>query len=209
MSPRVPTLYRILAVSTVVGWAWSAQAQTRSPFLPPTASGPAAPTQNASLEFRGFIETSEGMQFRIYNPAKKSGIWVRLNERNDDWNVLVKQHDGGQNTLTVEHGGRTLTLAGREAKVVSAGNAAQAMPPPPPQQAQPSNVAPAVTQTVVVNPTPADEQKRLEAVASEVARRRALREQASQTMSQPAPQQAQPQQPTNARGPQPNQTIRR
>jgi hypothetical protein len=37
----------------------------------------------------------------------------------------------------------------------------------------------AVAQSVVLNPTPADEQRRLEAVAAEVRRRRALREQAS------------------------------
>jgi len=60
-------------------------------------------------------------------------------------------------------------------------------PPPPPGAPGPApavNVAPAVTQSVVVNPTPADEQRRLEAVAAEVARRRALREQASQQVSQ-------------------------
>jgi hypothetical protein len=60
---------------------------------------------------------------------------------------------------------------------------------------------------VVVNPTPADEARRLEAVASEVARRRALREQASQQMGQsppmPAPQpQVQPQ-PAQPRSPMP------
>jgi hypothetical protein len=40
-------------------------------------------------------------------------------------------------------------------------------------------VSNAITQSVVANPTPADEQRRLEAVAAEVRRRRALREQAS------------------------------
>ena len=41
-----------------------------------------------------------------------------------------------------------------------------------------------MTQAVVLNPTPADEQRRLDAVAAEVARRRALREQATQQLSQ-------------------------
>jgi hypothetical protein len=40
---------------------------------------------------------------------------------------------------------------------------------------------------VVLNPTPADEARRLEAVASEVARRRAMREQASQQVNQGMP----------------------
>jgi len=58
--------------------------------------------------------------------------------------------------------------------------AAPAAPPPSVAPAGPAiTVTPAVTQTVMVNPSPADEQRRLEAVAAEVNRRRALREQAS------------------------------
>jgi hypothetical protein len=103
--------------------------------------------------------------------------------------------------------------------------------PPPVLTPAPTNVSPAVTQAVVLNPTPADEQRRLDAVAAEVARRRALREQATQQINQgvapqlsipqpiqqqrtlqPQQQQQQPQgayQPINgpggqrARGPQP------
>ena len=118
-----------------------------------------------------------------------------MNERNPDFDVLAKQHDGDHKSLTIEHGGKIITLAERESKVVSSGSAAQAMPQPQPvPAAQPANVAPAVTQTVVLNPTPADEQRRLEAVASEVARRRALREQATQQITQGnAPQVAVPQ----------------
>jgi hypothetical protein len=140
------------------------------------------------------METSEGILYRIHDPVKKTGTWVKLNERNADFDVLAKQHDNGQKTLTIEHGGKTLTLAERESKVVSSGAAAAAMPPPvavPPVQ---TNVPAAVTQAVVLNPTPADEQRRLDAVAAEVARRRALREQATQQMNQGvAPQVAVPQ----------------
>jgi hypothetical protein len=100
---------------------------------------------------------------------------------------VVKQHDAAQDTLTIEHQGRPHTLALRRAKVVSAGSAPAMMPQPPMAPPPPSNVAPAVTQSVVLNPSPADEQRRLEAVAAEVARRRALREQATQQVSQGVP----------------------
>ena len=53
-----------------------AQGSARSPFLPPQASGPAAPTQGAPIEYRGYMVTAEGMQFRIYDPAKKAGTWI-------------------------------------------------------------------------------------------------------------------------------------
>ena len=172
--------------------------------------------------------------YRIYDPAKKAGTWVKANERNPEFEVVVKQHDNDQKTLTIEYQGKTLTLAERESKVVSSGAPVQPMPAPvAPVQ---SNVSPAVTQTVVLNPTPADEQRRLDAVAAEVARRRALREQASQQINpgatpqlnvpQPVPVPVQPQgnyqpvpqrnyvQPMNqgnqpGRGPGPNNTRQR
>jgi hypothetical protein len=170
----------------------NAQLAAKSPFMPPQTAANATPTAGAPLEFRGYMETGEGIQYRLYDPAKKIGTWVKLNEKNSDFDLVVKQHDNSQKTLTIEHQGKTLTLAEREAKVVSSGAAAQAIPPPiAPVQ---SNVSPAVTQAVVLNPTPADEQRRLDAVAAEVARRRALREQATQQINQGvAPQTNMPQ----------------
>lgn len=185
MLRRFLSLCRLAATGAALMAAVRAGAQlaANSPFLPPPTGGPAAPTAGATLEFVGYIETPEGIQYRLYDPAKKTGTWVKLNERNPDLDVRVKQHDGNHNTLTVEHQGRTLTLAERESKVLSSGNAVQPMPLPAPVPVAAAMPA-AVTQPVVVNPTPADEQRRLEAVAAEVARRRALREQASQQMNQ-------------------------
>ncbi|MDO8538989.1 MAG: hypothetical protein Q7S40_01000 [Opitutaceae bacterium] len=174
-----------------------AQLARTSPFLPPQSST-TAPTAGAPLEFRGTIRTADGTLFRVHDPARKAGVWVKLNERENTLDVLVKQHDPNQNTLTVEHQGKTLTLAVRESKIVSSGSAAHPMPAPP-QMAQPV-VGPAVTQSVVVNPTPADEQRRLEAVAAEVARRRALREQATQQLNQGGAQVPQPQPAVQQRG---------
>ena len=184
MRPRPSFRFRHFAgIGLVLIGQAAGQIAAKSPFMPPQSAAATGPTAGAPLEYRGYIETSEGMQFRIYDPAKKVGAWVKVNERNPDFDVLVKQHDTQQKTLVIEHQGKSLTLAEREAKVVSSGAAAAAMPPPvaaPP----PTNVPPAVTQAVVLNPTPADEQRRLDAVAAEVARRRALREQATQQIGQ-------------------------
>lgn len=184
-----------------------AQIAAKSPFLPPHTANAPGPASSAPLQFAGYMKTNEGVQYRLYAPAKKVSFWVKLNERNADFDVLAKQHDDGQQTLTIEYQGKTLTLAERQSKVVSSGSAA--MPPPVAMPVQ-TNVPPAVTQAVVLNPTPADEQRRLDAVAAEVARRRALREQAAQggsqpqtTLPQPVQAQGQPtrvpwQQPQNA-----------
>jgi hypothetical protein len=190
----------LFAASLSIAGAAEALAQiaAKSPFMPPQGANSAGPTAGAPLEYRGFIETGEGTQYRIYDPAKKVGAWVKLNEKNPEFDVVAKQHDDGQKTLTIEYQGRTLTLAERESKVVSSGSAAAAMPPPVAVPIQ-TNVPAAVTQAVVLNPTPADEQRRLDAVAAEVARRRAMREQATQQITQgnppqvPAPQPVQPQ----------------
>ena len=164
-------------------------AQGRSPFTPPAAAAPAAAATSAAggLEYRGNIDLGDGLQFRLFDPAKKSGVWVRLNQRNEELDVVARRYDDEQKALTIEHQGRSITLSMRVAKVVSGGAPVQAPNPPvaaPSVPAPAVNVAPAVTQSVVVNPTPADEQRRLEAVAAEVARRRAIREQAAQQVNQ-------------------------
>jgi hypothetical protein len=145
----------------------------------------------AALEFRGFVEVGGGKQFRLFDPAKKQGAWVRLNERSPEFEAVVRQHNEDEESVSVEHQGRTVTLAMRRAKIV-ADVAAPAAPPPGVAPAGPAiSVTPAVTQTVMVNPSPADEQRRLEAVAAEVNRRRALREQAMrQSAGQPVSPQA-------------------
>ena len=192
MPPRTLTLCR-LAAAVVVTVASRGLAQTagNSPFLPPQAAIAQA-TQGAPIEYRGHIDTPEGVLYRVVDPSLKTGAYLKINERDPNLDVVIKSHDADREMLTVEHHGRPLTLELRVAKIVSAGAPQMMMPMPPPQQI---NVAPAVIQSVVVNPTPAEEQKRLEAVAAEVQRRRALREQAQQQINQGvAPQVAVPQQ---------------
>lgn len=125
------------------------------------------------------METRAGMSFCIFDPARKVSAWVRLNEKDHDF--VVKLYDANNETVTVDHGGRVLTLALRAVKVASSGQASSPAPLPSP------GMPTAITQSVVANPTPADEQRRLEAVAAEVRRRRALREQASIQAANGAP----------------------
>ena len=159
-----------------------AQLASVSPFLPAQGAGAATPTAGAPLEFRGSMEDHDGIKLRIVDPARKTGWWVRVNERNPDADFTVKQYDPDHDTVVTEQQGRTFTLALRESKVVSSGAAGQGLAMPPP--GMPQNMPPAIINSVAVNPTPAQEQARLEAVAAEVARRRALREQASQQVNQ-------------------------
>ncbi|MDP3068925.1 MAG: hypothetical protein Q8N18_01495 [Opitutaceae bacterium] len=191
MRHRSRKFFLFILAGLMPGGLGVAQAQlaSKSPFMPAQAAGASAPASNAPLEYRGYLEIGGMRQFRLYDPEKKVSVWVQLNERHADLNVLAKEHDADAGTLTVEHRGTVHKLAIRVGKILAGG----APPPPTVAASIPSNVAPAVVQSVVVNPTPADEQRRLESVAAEVARRRALRNQAEQTVQQAPPVPALPQ----------------
>jgi hypothetical protein len=154
---------------------------TRSPFLPPSAPAETAPTADATLELRGIMAAGSGYMFSIYDSTNKSSAWARLNETGHPF--VVRSHDETRDSVTVEHQGRTLNLALRTAKVASAPvNMPQpAQPGPPPNAPQP------IGGPVVLNPSPADEQRRLEAIAAEVNRRRMIRQQALQASRQANP----------------------
>jgi hypothetical protein len=185
MSPRATLTCCLFAAGAALSAAAGAEAQltSKSPFAPPPGSAAAAPAANSPIEYRGYVELRDGREFNLRNPARKAHVWLKMNERSEEFDVTVKQYDSEKEVLTVEHQGKLITLAEPKSKVVSSGAAGQMMPPPLPQL--PSNVPPAVTQAVVLNPTPADEQNRLNAVAAEVQRRRALRDQATQQVGQP------------------------
>ena len=127
------------------------------------------------------MAAGDGYMFSIYDSTNKNSAWIRLNQTGNPF--VVRSHDETRDSVTVEHQGRTLTLALRTAKVASA-------PINQPQPVQP-NGGPAAPQPiggpVVLNPSPADEQRRLEAIAAEVNRRRMIRQQALQASRQAGP----------------------
>ena len=184
---RVPVprgLLALLCVALLGASRLGAQLAAKSPFLPVTGAGSASPTAGAPLEYRGTMQSAEGLKARIVDPSRRAGAWLLVNERDPSLDFVVKQIDTEHDTVIVDYQGRTLTLAQHVAKVTSSG-AGQNFVGGPPNPA--ANMPPAIAQSVVVNPTPADEQRRLEAVAAEVARRRQLREQAAQQVNQGVP----------------------
>jgi hypothetical protein len=139
-----------------------------SPFMPAGgsaalaaqgANGPVGP-----IELRGMMATADGDSYCIYDTAKKKDIWVGMNEAGHDF--VVRSADAASDSVTVDYQGRSLKLTLKAAKVASA--AVQGGP------------ATAITSTVAVNPSPADEQRRLDAVSQEVRRRRMEREKSLQ-----------------------------
>lgn len=187
MSPLLRHVSRLAAGSLLVLGLRAAAADdplnVANPFMPPASAGGGAaakPTADTPIELRGVMQAGDATMFSIYDPSRKTSTWVRLGETGRDF--VVRRYDDRNDTVNVDYQGRTVTLALRTAKVASSpGNVAPlvAAPPPPP-----------AGNPVVLNPSPADEQRRLEAIAAEVNRRRQLRQQAiRQQMQQRQPQQ--------------------
>lgn len=172
---RHPNSLFLAGVSAFAAAAWTgtlrADLAQSSPFLPANAdaagsqAGPSGP-----IELRGVMPTPQGTSYCIYDSAKKKDVWVGLNEKGNEF--VVRSADATTDSVTVDYQGRSLHLVLRTAKVASSGPQGTA-PGAVPGGFQGRNPA-------VLNPTPADEQRRLDAVAQEVRRRRQEREKASQ-----------------------------
>jgi hypothetical protein len=170
---RYRAFWAVLSASAAFGWAGVSRADLTqsSPFLAPnTPAGAHAGGPQEPVELRGVMPTSLGVFYLIYDTARKTSAWVGLNEAGHEF--VVKAVDPGGESVTVSFQGRTMRLALRAAKVASAGSFGGTA------QAGPAG-NPAIAAPVVLNPTPADEQKRLDAVAAEVRRRRQEREKAA------------------------------
>jgi hypothetical protein len=154
----------LAAAALVLAAPLRADLAETSPFLPgnadvtAAAAGPAGP-----LELRGVMSTQDGLAYCIYESAKKKDVWVGVNETGHDF--VVKSADSSSDSVSVQYQGRSVKLTLRTAKVASAGPAA-AVP------------AGGGINQVALNPSPADEQRRLDAVAQEVRRRKQEREKA-------------------------------
>jgi hypothetical protein len=155
------------AAFTLAAGPLRADLAATSPFLPANAaaagssSGPSGP-----IELRGVMSTPDGPAFCIYDTAKKRDVWVGVNETGHDF--VVKSADANADSVSVQYQGRSMKLTLRTSKVASAG------PSGAPTR------SPQALVNVALNPSPADEQKRLDAVAQEVRRRKQEREKAMQ-----------------------------
>jgi hypothetical protein len=159
-----------------------------SPFLPasvvPAATAPAL--DSGGIELHGVIPTPVGPLFSIYNTARKSSTMVGLNETGT-WgsgsggSFVVRSYRqvGEQDQVTVEYQGRSSTLVTKKSKVGVVTRPGSSL------AANANGAAPALSQTVSLNPTPETEAQRLQAVADEVARRRDLRAQGDAAAAAP------------------------
>lgn len=182
MKPRCALLV-LLVVQMSGDWATArAQLSATSPFLPPDQpAAPVAVTENAPIEFRGVLVIGNRQQFNFFDPSKRSSVWVEMGDTQSPF--LVRSYDAGSDNVTVEYGGRVMTLTLEKPKIAGASGGGSPMPLSAAMPGRPPEGSP----PVVLNPTPADEARRLETIAAEVRRRRLMRQQAAQQGQQSSP----------------------
>lgn len=114
-----------LRLSGCAGLLFSATVEARaateitSPFLSSSAAT-AAVTTAAPIELHGYMMTSEGEKFSIYDPAKKTATWVKLNETGYPFVVRSYKQENSTDQVTVDYQGSRLTLALKQSKIASA-----------------------------------------------------------------------------------------
>jgi hypothetical protein len=153
----------------------------RSPFSPPQGAVNLGATEEQAgpLEFRGLVVDEQGTAYSIFDATSNKGSWLRVDEQNGI--VQVKSYDEANSVLEVVQNGKPLKLALKRSTIQAGPSLAAMIPPPAPaggaaQQQRPGEV----------KRDPAADAKRLESVAAEVRRRRALRNAAQPGAAQPA-----------------------
>ena len=154
----------------------------RSPFA--QAAGQSltdAATPNSVLEFRGMVSDAEGSSFSVFDTTANKARWLRVGEGDS---FKVKQFDASSNQLEVEQNGKSLKLPLKHVTIM-AGPAVVTAPRQPPQNSV------GIQPQVNTNSDPAADANRLQTVAAEVRRRRAMRNTAAPANPPSAPAPAQ------------------
>ena len=162
----------------------------RSPFSPPKAAVAESGQQEqpGTLEFRGMVVDAAGTSYSVFDVTASRGYWVK---EGGDGPIRVKSYNPQDNQLEVEQNGKPVKLQLKRATIQAGSPVAAAAPRPPSQPGvpQPGGGPPGMGRP---NGEPGADARRLEAVAAEVRRRRALRNAAANNPAAAAPAAAQP-----------------
>jgi hypothetical protein len=111
----------LVAGTFALGLASKAQEATlakESPFGGAAAAGNHPEASPPELELRGIMPTPEGVRYCIYDPGRKSSIWVSVDEPGNAF--VVKWGDPATDEVRLETEGRVVTLRMRDGKVIPA-----------------------------------------------------------------------------------------
>lgn len=146
-----------------------------SPFRPGQAGAPSGDGGPAQFEFRGVVAEAGGYVFSVYDPGRREAGWVRLDEPGRSF--VARRYDPAKDALTIEHNGEARTINLKRAVVQPLTQAPPAPASPPPLPTAGAARPPAGNAAAPSpNTTNAQEAQRLQNIADEIRRRRALRQ---------------------------------
>jgi len=181
------TWTRFALVALLSGGCSLLAQEAASPFVPPTQKvepkvepkvTPATPLD--SVEFRGVIEIGGVAWVSIYDTKSKKSYRLSKDVDGEDGFQLVRYDRGskpGEETIVVRQNGLTRNLSLKDADIIALAEAPQRAPQRATQQAAPRTATP-VRQPANPNIEAASDEEvreRMQRVAEEIRRRRALR----------------------------------
>lgn len=171
------------------GFVLAQEDEPQSPFAPPTVKKPVVAPKTTpvtpldSIEFRGVIEIGGTAWVSVYDPKTKKSYRLTKDELGEDGFSLVKYDTGdgpGEETIVIRQGGLTKQLSLKDADIITLKEAPRQTPQRASESVQPTPSAPIRTPPANGNPNmeaASDEEvrERMQRVAEEIRRRRALR----------------------------------
>jgi len=192
-----------MAMLAAFGWLSSAAVSehaqaANSPFLPPGFGGAEAPPPAAtgpldSVEFRGVLSLEGKTYVTLFDTGGSRSFTALVGETVNNVKVVEYKLDGQDDIVTIESGGKTRRVPLKKAKIV-----AMATPPPtavplPPGQLPTGQQPGTIAQPLGGSPNMpqlSDEEvrQRMQRVAEEIRRRRAVRREMLENSQTPGPQ---------------------
>ncbi|MGH8021619.1 MAG: hypothetical protein ACREIA_25715, partial [Opitutaceae bacterium] len=181
-----------VALASFFGLCASARGQeSRNPFLPPNTGTQAPPPAAAgpldSIEVRGILSLDDKTFITLFNTGDSKSFTVQLGETMNNITVTGYELEGQDDMVTLESGGKTRRVPLKKAQIVAmATPPANAVPLPagqPPGGQQPGAIAQPQSGNM---PQMSDEEvrQRMQRVAEEIRRRRAVRRDALEKSQQ-------------------------
>lgn len=176
---RTLSLFAALLATATLAVAGFDSLLNNSPFIPPANNAPTAASE--TLELRGFVVENGRPSLNIFDTSTKKATWVSIDEPGLPY--IVRSFDPSNDTATIEINRRSVALPLKRASVQLAAAMPVAAAAPPPVGinlvATPGQQPAAGGTPVAINPSTgaAPDQARLQAIADEIRRRRAMRAQ--------------------------------
>lgn len=178
---------------SVLSFSASAADAPANPFAPPghgaPPPAPPAPSILDKIEFRGILTIGDTTLVTLFDTSTSKSFTVEIGETRNDIKVTDYRMTNDADTVQITQGAESKRISLRKPKIVAM--AAQPVAPPP-GGAQPAQGASAAETAQSANPGIAkmsdqEVRQRMQRVAEEIRRRRAMRREALQNSQQGTP----------------------